>query len=153
MPYTHHTRCAPHHPAGESRNPPLRVDFDRRLELEFNGSKIISDAGLLTYRELDDALGLTDASGDVFDDRRTSKNGWHGMTGLIRQSIFGRLSGYEDVNDAERLGGGKYGNVAFRAWPNHPIKIVEWRRAKFLPSVVGIVYEWLRTKGYLGNVS
>jgi hypothetical protein len=41
---------------------------------------------------------------DVFDDSRTGKNGWHGMSGLFRQSVFGRLGGYEDVNDAERLG-------------------------------------------------
>ena len=94
----------PCHRAGESRKPPLRVDFDRRLKLEFHGSKITSDAGFLAYRELDDALGLTDAAGDVFDDSRTGKNGWHGMTGLFRQSVFGRLGGYEDVNDAERLG-------------------------------------------------
>jgi len=82
----------------------LRVDFDRRLKLEFHGSKITSDGGLLAYRELDDALGLTDAAGDAFHDSRTGKNGWHGMTGLFRQSVFGRLGGYEDVNDAERLG-------------------------------------------------
>jgi hypothetical protein len=82
----------------------LRVDFDRRLKLEFHGSKITSDGGLLAYREHDDALGLTDAAGDAFHDSRTGKNGWHGMTGLFRQSVFGRLGGYEDVNDAERLG-------------------------------------------------
>jgi hypothetical protein len=82
----------------------LRVNFDRRLKLEFHGFRITSDAGLLAYRELDDALGLTEVAGDVFQDSRTGKNGWHGMTGLFRQSVFGRLGGYEDVNDAERLG-------------------------------------------------
>ncbi len=89
---------------GETRKPPLRVDFDRRLKLEFHGSRITSDAGLLAYRELDDALGLTEIAGGVFQDSRTGKNGWHGMTGLFRQSVFGRLGGYEDVNDADRLG-------------------------------------------------
>ncbi|MCH8237780.1 MAG: IS1380 family transposase, partial [Proteobacteria bacterium] len=104
MSYTHQNRHAPCHPAGESRKSPLRVDFDRRLKLEFHGSKISSNGGFLAYRELDDALGLTEVAGDVFQDSRTGKNGWHGMTGLFRQSVFGRVGGYEDVNDAERLG-------------------------------------------------
>jgi len=104
MSYTPQNRRSPPHPAGESKKSPLRVVFDRRLKLEFHGSKITSDAGLLAYRELDDALGLTGSAGDVFRDNRTGKNGWHGMTELFRQSVFGRLGGYEDVNDAERLG-------------------------------------------------
>jgi len=92
------------HPTGESKRDELRIYFDRRLKLEFHGSRITSDAGLLAYRELDDALGLTEIAEDVLQDSRTGKNGWHGMTGLFRQSVFGRLGGYEDVNDADRLG-------------------------------------------------
>ena len=92
------------HPMSDLKRGGLRVDFDRRLKLEFHGCKFTSDAGLLAYRELDDALGLTEVAGDVFQDSRTGKNGWHGMTGQFRQSVFGRLGGYEDVNDAERLG-------------------------------------------------
>src|SRR5215472_13120155 len=91
------------HPAGESDDGSLRVDFDRRLHLEFHGSRITSDAGLLAYRELDDALGLTDLAGGVLSDGRRGKNTRHLLTGLFRQSVFGRLAGYEDVNDADRL--------------------------------------------------
>ncbi len=75
------------HPKGESKQGCLRVDFDRRLKLEFHGSKVTSDAGLLTHRELDDALGLTMMAEDRLFDRRTGKNGWHGMTGLFRQAL------------------------------------------------------------------
>jgi hypothetical protein len=74
--------------------------------MQFSGSVVTSDADLLAYRELDDALGLTAAAGDSLADARTGKNGRHALVGMLRQSVFGRLAGYEDVNDAvlERIG-------------------------------------------------
>jgi hypothetical protein len=90
-------------PAGESADGALRLDFDRRLMLRFRGAAITSDAGLLAYRELDGALGLTSAAGASLADARTGKNGRHALVGLLRQAVYGRLAGYEDVNDAERL--------------------------------------------------
>ena len=71
--------------------------------LQFRGSVVTSDAGLLAYRELDDALGLTAVASEMLADTRTGKNGRHALVGLLRQGAFGRLAGYEDVNDAERL--------------------------------------------------
>jgi DDE family transposase len=90
-------------PMGEAGSEALRLDFDRRLMLQFRGSVITSDGGLLVYRELDDALALTTTGGEILADARTGKNGRHQLVGLLRQSVFGRLAGYEDVNDAERL--------------------------------------------------
>ncbi len=90
-------------PAGELKSEALRLDFDRRLMLQFRGSVITSDAGMLPYRELDDVVGLTDTGAETLADARTGKNGRHRLAGLLRQSVFGRLAGYEDVNDADRL--------------------------------------------------
>src|SRR5215469_13775894 len=90
-------------PTGESVSDAVRLDFDRRLTLQFRGSVVTSDAGLLAYRELDDALGLSVMAGETLADARTGKNGRHALVGLLRQSVFGRLAGYEDVNDSERL--------------------------------------------------
>ena len=83
MQYHHRSDPNPCHPTGESRNPHLRVDFDRRLRLEFHGSEITSDAGLLAYRELDDVLGLTDLGGAALSDLRRGKNTRHLLTGLL----------------------------------------------------------------------
>ena len=89
--------------AGEASDAALRVTFDPRLKLEFHGSKVTSDAGLLPFRDLDDALGLTDLAGEALADTRTGQNSRHTLIAQLRQSVFGRLAGYEDVNDADRL--------------------------------------------------
>src|SRR3954467_13699946 len=88
--------------AGEEDTAALRVTFDPRLKLEFHGSRVTSDAGLFPFRDLDDALGLTDLAGEVLVDTRTGQNSRHTLIAQFRQSVFGRLAGYEDGNDADR---------------------------------------------------
>ncbi len=86
---------------GDSDRRPLRSGFDLRLKLELHGCRVTSDTALLAYRELDDSLGLTALASVVLSDSRTGKNGWHGVVGLLRHSVYVRLAGYEDVNDAD----------------------------------------------------
>lgn len=88
---------------GEAANGQLRLAFDSSLKLEFHGAKITTDAGLLTYRELDEKLGLTEGAADQLTEGRKGKNTQHTMLALLRQGIYGRIAGYEDTNDSDYL--------------------------------------------------
>ena len=88
---------------GAPKNGGIRLLFDRRLVLEFRGAKITTDAGLLAVRELDEMMGFTDMAADLIEDKRTGKNIQHQIPGLLRQSVYARLAGYEDTNDHEGL--------------------------------------------------
>ncbi len=71
-------------PAGEADRGALRLDFDRRVMLRFQGSAITSDGGLLAYRELDDVLALTASGGERLAEARTGRNRRHLLVGLLR---------------------------------------------------------------------
>jgi hypothetical protein len=88
---------------GDGENAPLRLLFNPKIRLEFHGATITSDAGLLPVRELDEALGLTRIATDYLQERRTGRNIQHHLVPLLRQSIYSRLAGYDDTNDAQRL--------------------------------------------------
>ncbi len=88
---------------GDAKNDDLQVSFDSRVKLKFLGSQITTDAGLLAYRELDETLGLTEMAPATLEDSRLGSNKRHQLAALLLQSIYSRLAGYEDVNDAERL--------------------------------------------------
>src|SRR5829696_8312926 len=80
--------------AGEAHGAALRVAFDPRLKLEFHGSKVTSDAGLLAFRDLDGALGLTELAGEVLADTRTGQNSRHTLIGSaapVRVRATGRI--------------------------------------------------------------
>ncbi len=88
---------------GEGKKDALKVNFNKRLKLEFHGVKVTSDAGLLAYREINDVFELTDMAACELRDNRTGKNMQHSVTALLRQSVYSRLAGYEDTNDAQWL--------------------------------------------------
>ncbi|KJS37034.1 MAG: hypothetical protein VR74_10355 [Hyphomonas sp. BRH_c22] len=80
-----------------------RVDFDRRMQLEFRGAQISSDVGLQVMRELDDLIGLSDLASAALCDTRRSKITVHRFNGLSRNLCSAGMAGYEDVNDVNRL--------------------------------------------------
>ena len=83
--------------------PPLKLKFERKVRLEFRGATITSDAGLVACGELDDALNLTDVAEEYLKDSRTGNNIRHKLIPLLKQPIYSRLAGYDDINDADRL--------------------------------------------------
>jgi len=88
---------------GETQSQPFQLSFNRSLKVDFQGSRVTSDSGLLLVRELDERLGLSGLIAEnILEDRR-GKNTQLPLPDLLRQSIYSRLAGYEDVNDAERL--------------------------------------------------
>ncbi len=77
---------------GDGDKTPLRLQFNPKVHLEFHGATITSDAGLLAFRELDDALDLTPIASDYLQESRTGRNIRHHLVPLLRQSIYSRLA-------------------------------------------------------------
>ena len=88
---------------GDAKAGPVRLSFNPQLRVEFRGATVTSDAGLLLPRELDERLGLDALIERHLTDPRTGHNRQFPLPDLLRQSIYSRLAGYEDTNDAERL--------------------------------------------------
>ena len=88
---------------GDAEAGPIRLSFNPQLRVEFCGATVTSDAGLLLPRELDERLGLNALIERHLTDPRTGHNRQFPLPDLFRQSIYSRLAGYEDTNDAERL--------------------------------------------------
>jgi len=114
------------HPEGAGLQRAYRVDFDPRVRLEFRGTQLSSDGGLLVMRELDDALGLSDLASAVLCDNRRGKNTVHRLDGLFRQSVYGRLAGYEFQSD--RLG---YCPNAQKLRSVGRLRVLSWPRSRF----------------------
>jgi len=87
---------------GESGNEPFQLSFNPSLKVDFQGSRVTSDAGLVLVRELDERLGFDELIEQHLVDVR-GKNTQLPFADLLRQSVYSRLAGYADLNDAARL--------------------------------------------------
>ena len=88
---------------GERETEPFQFTFNGFLKVAFQGSRVTSDAGLILVRELDERLGLEAILAAHLSDSRHGLNTQFQLPDLLRQSIYSRLAGYEDLNDAARL--------------------------------------------------
>ena len=88
---------------GEKQNRSFQLCFNGFLKVDFQGSRVTSDGGLILVRELDEHLGMNQLIEQYLTDSRRGKNTQLPLADLLRQSVYSRLAGYEDVNDAERL--------------------------------------------------
>src|ERR1700680_156117 len=88
---------------GEKQNQPFQLSFNASLKVDFQGSRITSDGGLILVRELDERLGIGELIAQHLTDSRRGKNTQLPLADLLRQSVYSRIVGCEDVNDAERL--------------------------------------------------
>jgi hypothetical protein len=111
---------------GEKQNQAFQLSFNAALKIEFQGSRVTSDGGLVVVRELDERLGLGELIEQHLTDRRRGKNTQFPLADLFRQSVYSRLAAYEEVNDAERLAQ----DPAFRLIGSEKI----WDRGVALPS-------------------
>ena len=87
---------------GETQKQPFQLSFNPSLKVDFQGSRVTSDGGLILVRELDECLGFSELIDQHLADSR-GENIQLALADLLRQSIYSRMAGYEDVNDAERL--------------------------------------------------
>jgi DDE family transposase len=75
----------------------------RRVEADFSGGRLTSDAGLLLLREIDRQLGLLDAANEAIPDSRNPIAITHEQRELLAQRVLALAAGYEDGNDHEAL--------------------------------------------------
>ena len=88
---------------GEKERKPFQLSFNGLLKVDFQGSRVTSDGGLILVRELDERLGLGKLIEEHLSDSRQGLNKKFPLADLLRQSVYSRLAGYEDVNDAVRV--------------------------------------------------
>ena len=88
---------------GDKQNGPFQLSCNASLKVDFQGSRVTSDGGLILVRELDERLGFSQLIEQHLSDLRRGKNTQFPLADLLRQSVYSRLAGYEDVNDAEGL--------------------------------------------------
>ena len=75
----------------------------KKLEVDFDGGEVSSDASVLFLREVERRMRLLDRVAQVLHDRRHSGYTRHSLLDMLKQRVFQIACGYEDANDADTL--------------------------------------------------
>ena len=75
----------------------------KKVQVDFNGGDVSSDAGLLLFREAEEKLSLFEKVADAIHDNRHPGYVKHGIMELLKQRVYQIASGYEDANDSNEL--------------------------------------------------
>jgi hypothetical protein len=76
---------------------------NKKIEADFNGGEVSSDAGLFFLREVENRIGLIRKMTDSLRDRRHPGYVKHQLLELFKQRVFQISCGYEDGNDSNEL--------------------------------------------------
>ena len=105
---------------GEKQTKPFQLSFNGLLKVDFQGSHVTSDGGLILVRELDERLGLGELIDEHLSDSRQGTNKQFTFADLLRQSVYSRLVGYEEGRRGRGVAKGPSGfaGAAAKGVPN-----------------------------------
>ena len=69
---------------GEKQNQPFQLLFNASLKVDFQGSRVTSDGGLILIRELDERLGLEKLIEEHLSDSRQGLKKQFALVDLLR---------------------------------------------------------------------
>jgi len=88
-------------PVGDIQNQPFPLSFNNLWNVNFQGLRVASDGGVILIRELDERLGFGELVEEYLTDAH-AQSARPPFAELLRQSVYSRLPGYEEVNDSGR---------------------------------------------------
>jgi len=125
---------------GEKHDQPFQLSFNASLKVDFQGSRVTSDGGLILVRELDERLGFGELIARHLTDSRQGRNTQLPLADLLRQSVYSRLAGSGDVNDAERLAQDPTFRliVSEKIWARKNTRTLKNERGMFLVDILAL---------------
>lgn len=111
---------------GETQNQPFQLSFNASLKIDFQGSRVTSDGGLILVRDPGERLGLGELIEQHLTDSRRAKNTQFPFADLLRQSVYTCQRDRQAADGADfrdqggrsekSVGGKDRGRASFELW-------------------------------------